>query len=515
MAEFGSPVELPERYEAGRRLSKRRYASGTRCPKRLWLETHEPDAPELLSAPIPTVLFEQGRRCGELARAAWPAGVLVGDGRVAAFDLERAAAETRRLIDAGASVLFEAAFVTPHAVAVVDILERVGDDWRLIEVKQASECKPEHVADVAFQLHVLGECGLVVREAAVMHLNRDCRAPDLSTLFVTADVTATASALAATLASPLDSFASMLANAMPEPGISAACVSPAPPCPFKPRCWVGVPEHHVSTLYMMKKKEAFEHHAAGRLTVMEIELPTKKKPSATARVQWRQQEALQTNARIVEREALSAALRTLAYPVAMLDFETVMLAVPVWDGCAPNVQVPVQFSCHTIAAPGAPAKHAAWLARPGEDPRPGIAAALVAACEGAVTVMAYNASFEAGCLKHLAEWVPSHAEPLMAIHDRIVDLLPMVRENVYDPAFGGSFSIKKVLPALVPELSYDGLAIAKGDVAAQELARVLFAGDEMTSGERERVTEALLAYCERDTEAMVALHRALERMVEG
>jgi hypothetical protein len=99
---------------------------------------------------------------------------------------------------------------------------------------------------------------------------------------------------------------------------------------------------------------------------------------------------------------------------------------------------------------------------------------------------------------------------MMDIHDRIVDLLPIVREHVYDPAFGGSFSIKKVLPALVPTLSYEGLRIAKGDVAAQELWRIMFSSEaEMPDSEREYVADALLEYCRRDTEAMVALHRVL------
>jgi len=498
-----------EQRDSGRRLSKRRVASGTRCTKKLWLEVHEPDAAELTTTPIPTVLLEQGRRCGELARRHWPGGRLVGDGRVAAFDLDRAAADTRALIDAGARVLFEAAFVTNRTVAIVDVLERLDDGWRLVEVKQASSCNDDHVADVAFQLHVLESCGLRVREALVMHLNRDCRAPRLDDLFVTVDITTEACALAATMSAVVASLSSMLDGAMPDGRIDVACVSPDA-CEFKSRCWAGMPEHHVSTLYMLRKKEAFAHHHAGRLQVVDIELPPpKRKASVTAMVQWRQQEALQHGKRIVEREALAASLASLRYPIAMLDFETVQLAVPVWDGCSPHAQIPVQFSCHTITSPGAPATHRAWIARGAGDPREAIALQVIEACRGAATVMAYFASFEQGCLKRLAEWVPAHADELMDIHDRLVDMLPIVREHVYDPAFGGSFSIKKVLPALVPHLSYQGLAIGKGDVAAAELYRVMFAGDELPDAEREYVIDALLEYCRRDTEAMVQLHDTL------
>ena len=512
MSEFGGNVEPLERFEAGRRLSKRRVASGTRCMKKLWLEVHEPDAPELTASPIPTVLLDQGRKCGELARRQWPDGRLVGDGRIAAFDLDRAAEDTRVLIDAGAHVLFEATFVTERTVAIVDVLERLADGWRLTEVKQANACNDDHVADVAFQLHVLESCGLPVREAAVMHLNRECRAPMLDDLFVTVDITTEARAVAETMSATVASLSAMLEGAMPEGYIDVPCVSPAP-CEFKPRCWSGMPEHHVSTLYMLRKKDAFTHHHAGRVRVVDVELPApKRKPSTSALVQWRQQEALQLGKRIVEREPLAAALASLRYPIAMLDFETVQLAVPVWPGCSPHAQVPVQFSCHTIVAPGVPATHRAWIARGAGDPRQAIAMQVIEACRGAATVMAYFAAFEQSCLKRLAEWVPEHADELMDIHDRIVDLLPIVREHVYDPAFGGSFSIKKVLPALVPHLSYQGLTIARGDVAAAELYRVMFAGEEMPDAERDYVTDALLEYCRLDTEAMVQLHDALIAM---
>jgi len=494
------------------RLSKRRFASGTRCPKLLWLETHEPSAPELAGQMIPTVLLEQGRQVGELARERFPGGRLVGDGRVAAFDLERAAAETRVCIEAGEPVLFEAVFLTDDSVAIVDILERIEGGWRLVEVKQSSDLHDEYVVDVAFQMYVLERCGVPVVQAAVMHLCRDCVYPDLEGLFTTVDVTEAARAQAAELPASVSALVTMLGGPMPDVAIDVPCVSPDP-CTFKPRCWVGIPDHHVSTLYMIRKKEAFAHHHEGRTRIVDLELPSpasKKKPSKTLEIQWRQQEALQSGQRIVERERLAQALASLEYPVAMLDFETVQLAVPVWAGCTPQQQVPVQFSCHVIPAPGAAPAHHEWIARSSEDPRPRIAEALVAACQDARTVMAYFAGFEQGCLTRLAEWVPARSAELMAIHDKIVDLLPIVREHVYDPAFGGSFSIKRVLPALVPSLSYDGLTIAKGDVAAAELWRVMFGGISET--EREYTCDALLEYCRRDTEAMVALHDQLRTM---
>ncbi len=68
------------------------------------------------------------------------------------------------------------------------------------------------------------------------------------------------------------------------------------------------------------------------------------------------------------------------------------------------------------------------------------------ACESARTVVAYNAAFERRCLEQMAEALPALATPLRSIAARLVDLLPVVRQHVYHPEFGGSFSLKSVVP---------------------------------------------------------------------
>ena len=215
---------------------------------------------------------------------------------------------------------------------------------------------------------------------------------------------------------------------------------------------------------------------------------------------------------IVEHAELIAALETLAPPVAHIDFETVQLPIPIWPGARPFDQIPVQLSCHVAHADGTVTHHE-WLAEDDSDPRPGIARALLDACAGASTVTAYYASFEQGAIRLLADACPELGDELRALADRIVDLLPIVRDHVYHPRFGGSFSLKKVLPALVPELTYEGMTIAEGETASVELARLMF-GKGVLASEREALRRDLLKYCERDTEAMVALAKALTGFTE-
>ena len=173
-------------------------------------------------------------------------------------------------------------------------------------------------------------------------------------------------------------------------------------------------------------------------------------------------------------------------PVAFLDFETVGLAIPVWNGCHPYDQVPVQFSCHVEDAAGHVTHHA-WLAAGPADPRPALAERLVTACAGARTIVAYHAPFERQCLVQLSEAVPSLAAPLGSIAERLVDLLPIVRNHIL-PEFGGA-SLKRVLPPGAVGGYESGLA-ASGAASSWPL---LLRGDEiarrrrMRCGERPRV----------------------------
>ncbi|MFL5302212.1 MAG: DUF2779 domain-containing protein [Anaeromyxobacteraceae bacterium] len=213
--------------------------------------------------------------------------------------------------------------------------------------------------------------------------------------------------------------------------------------------------------------------------------------------------------RLVVEGTLAEALATIVAPVAYLDFESVNPPVPAWAGCHPYQHVPVQMSCHVVGPTGG-IEHLEHLAEKGGDPRPALAAAVVRACGSARTVVAYHARFEQACLEHLAEAVPEHRDALLAICDRLVDLLPVVRDHVYHPRFGGSFGLKSVLPALVPGAGYDDLAIGDGDTASATLEGLLLSPDAQPGEDCQRLRRELLAYCERDTLAMVRLVERLE-----
>jgi len=199
-----------------------------------------------------------------------------------------------------------------------------------------------------------------------------------------------------------------------------------------------------------------------------------------------------------------------AWPRHYLDFETIAFAAPRWVDTRPYQQIPFQFSCHSEGADGA-MRHEAFLSIDGDNPRRACAQKLIdwlsrgQARSGAI--IAYNASFERGCIVKLAEAFPDLAEELRAIASRVVDLLPVAKNGYYHRDQRGSWSIKAVLPTIAPELDYGDLAVGNGE-AAQHAWRE--AVDPATSPERRtEIRQALLDYCERDTWAMVVLLRRL------
>jgi len=163
------------------RLSKSRYVSGLQCHKQLWWRVHEPEAPELAPSPGQQNLFAQGHDVGERARQHVPGGELID---LPFYQHDNMVAATREALKHEAPAVYEAWFLADDTYVGVDILERTPRGYGVIEVKASNSYKPEHLPDAAVQVHVLRRAGLAVERAEVMHLNPQCRYPDLSNLFI-------------------------------------------------------------------------------------------------------------------------------------------------------------------------------------------------------------------------------------------------------------------------------------------------------------------------------------------
>jgi hypothetical protein len=205
----------------------------------------------------------------------------------------------------------------------------------------------------------------------------------------------------------------------------------------------------------------------------------------------------------------SRELSPLPYPRFYLDFETVQMAVPVWTGTRPYEQLPFQWSCHVERADGS-LEARGFLDLSAEPPMRAFAESLTASIGSAGPVFTYS-RFERTILEQCAARFPDLADPLMAIIDRIVDLLPLAERSYYHPAMMGSWSIKSIIPTIAPELDYARLADVQEGSQAQ-LAYLEAIAPTTTRERREAIERALRTYCAHDTLAMVRLaHFLVER----
>ena len=491
------------RSRSRRRLSKSRFTAGLQCQRQLWWKVHEPRAPELKPDASLQAVFDMGNRVGARAREEFPGAALIE------LDYRRTQAAvdaTRRAIEAGADVILEASFLEDQIFVAVDVLSKEGEGWVVTEVKATTKVKPQHIPDAAVQAHVVERAGLPVVRVELMHLNRAHRHPDQGPLFTRADISAEVAALRDGITDEATAQLQMLEGPLPEVDPGPHCTSPYD-CPFLARCNAPLPEHAIEDLHRISVKQRAELHDEGIDTVDQIpsDFPLNG-------IQARHRAAVLRNELIVE-PGLRAALAAYRYPIAMLDFETVSPALPQWDSCSPFGAVPVQFSVHTLHENGE-ISQSGCLADGEGDPRPQMAAALAAAVGGAATVLAWNAPFEKRCLAVLAESSPEHAAALREAQDKVEDLLPVVRNHVYHPEFRGSFSIKNVVPALLPEMSYDALEVSDGQAASFLLESLLCRPEEFSAEEQERLRQPLVAYCEHDTAVMVDLFRFLSKAGE-
>ena len=153
--------------------------------------------------------------------------------------------------------------------------------------------------------------------------------------------------------------------------------------------------------------------------------------------------------------------------------------------------------------------HTDYLAESHHDCRRELAKRLIKDLKGEGSIITYS-SFEKTTITKLSKTFPDLSDELQGLIDRIVDLEQCIK-CVNHPEFCGRTSIKIVLPVLIPDLSYEGLEIANGDVALVTFA--MMAQGKMDADAMKRNRAALLEYCKMDTMAMVRLHEVLHGFV--
>jgi len=479
------------------RATKEVFLASLDCPGMAWLlRTAKSDA-----APSEAVKLrmDEGREVGQLAREVYAGGSFVPT----ASGATPAQATAALLATNPPDTLYEATFEADGLVARADILQRVPEGWRVLEVKSGTNDKPEWVTDLAYTVAVARRAGLQVAQAALVLLSKEYRLGLPPTaLFVEVDHTEQVDALVPTLVSHWENVSGLvLGEERPAPEYAFACRK----CPYYADACIG--EGIENPVFDLPRLSASKFEKLKELGVRCIaEIPAafdltdnqaRVREAVASGTAWRSSQ-------------LKDALDQVRWPAYYLDFETTKTAVPILPGIAPHEQLPTQYSIHVYADLSTERDHREFLADHEVDDRRRLAERLLADLDDAGPIVVYS-SFEKRMLNYLGALFPDLANRFAACVDRLVDLEKIVRENFYHPDFKGRSSIKRVLPALVPAMTYAGLAIGDGDDASALFARM--ARGEKTEAECAEIRANLLRYCKQDTLGMVRVHQALARRV--
>lgn len=479
-------------------LSKSKITMFEQCAKRLWLSVHRPDLVEYDDGA--EARFSTGNAVGDLACAMLPHGIMV----LVDPDLATALSVTQELLALRPRrPIFEATLQHDGVLVRIDILEPLkGGGWRMAEVKSSGSAKPYHHGDLATQLWVARHCGLNIRRACIRHVDTSFvlkREGEYRGLFFDTELLDEIEDVIEGRDVVVGDARKTLGGKEPRIDCGDHCSSPFA-CEFIVYCRSSLPSPPEWTVDVLCNGGGKKWRKQGIEALADVD-PLQ----LTNVVHQRIHHATMSGAPFHDQKGAVASMKEWAFPRTWLDFETIGFAIPRWIGTRPYQQVPFQFSAHVERKSGE-MEHHEFLSLDGQDPRRACAEALVKMLPSKGSVIAYNASFERSQILSLAAAFADLAQQLQSIADRLVDLLPVARAHWYHRDQRGSWSIKAVLPT-VSNLDYSTLEVKDGGNAQEAYLEAI--KPECCDNRRAALSEALKAYCGRDTEAMIVLARRL------
>jgi hypothetical protein len=486
-------------------LSKSSFIKGLQCEKHLYLYKYHYKEMDKLSE-MQKAIFKRGINVGELAQQLFPGGEVAASGDPP--DYEKALMKTKELMNKGAKVIYEAAFMFNEVLSIADIAVREKDQWKIYEVKSSTSITETYLNDAALQYYVISNLGIKVKDFSIIYINNQYVRKgnlNLEELFTTESVPEKILSMQDFVKENVKRLKKvLLKKQIPDIDIGEHCYNPYV-CGFYNYCRKHIPEDSIFDFSGMHLAKKYELYRDGIIRFEDI--PEDYPLNKNNRVQL---DVYNSGETLIDKDEIENFLSDLNYPLNFMDFETFQPAVPLFDDSKPYQQIPFQYSLFVKKDKNSEPEHFEFLAEPGEDPRLKFIENLLKVTSRKGDVLVYNKSFEVIRLKEIARDFSRHSAEIEKLAARIKDLMiPFQKKFYYAPEMKGSYSIKAVLPALVPELSYDELEINEGGLASVAYESLQTETDLMFIAE---VKKQLLEYCKLDTLAMVRILEELESL---
>jgi len=484
-------------------LSKSTFLKGLQCDKHLYLYKNNKELLDPLSE-MQQAIFSRGTDVGKLAQQLFPGGIDSSPPSLTKFD--ESIKLTQELIKRGEQVIYEASFMFEQVLAAADIVVKKDDGWKIFEVKSSTSVNEVHINDAAVQYWIVSNLGYSVKDISIVYINNQYMRKgelDLNSLFSIESVLEFVLEKQKFVTDEIARQKKVLnRNSIPKVDIGMHCTDPYP-CGFIGYCWKHIPENSVFDISGMHLRKKFELYEKGIIKLKDI-----PNDCGLNKNQQLQIDGVLKNEKIIDKEAIKEFLSTFSYPMYFVDFESFQPPVPLYKNSKPYQQIPFQYSVHYKESASSELRHFEFIAEPDTDPRIPFIENLLKVLSDKGDIIVYNKSFEITRLKEIQRDLPKYAKQIEKLFDRVKDLmLPFQKKYYYSPEMKGSYSIKYVLPALVPELSYDKMSIADGGTASLAYESLLTLDDFIKIDE---IKKQLLEYCKLDTLAMVRILEKLE-----
>ena len=487
------------------RLSKSSFIRGLQCDKSLYLYKHH----YKLKDPTPSSLqavFDQGTSIGLLAQELFPYGVDASPENH--IKMVESVGKTLDFISQGQTIIYEATFLYDDVLAALDILVNDEDGWKAYEVKSSTKVSDTYVKDAAIQYYTIKNSGLDLKDISIVYINNQYVKNgeiDINELFMIESVYDQVLDFLPRIPNEVRRLKDVIESPdIPPVDIGPHCSDPYD-CDFKGTCWKHIPEYSVFDISRLNKDKKFDLYKQGIISLNQIDLgQTDLNPNQVLQVQSELSGSVH-----IDLNEIRNFTNGLNYPLYFLDFETIGPAIPIYNGSRPYEQLVFQYSLHIRETPTSEIEHREYLADPTEDPRIGFIEQLIQDCDSKGDILVYNIGFERGKINGLIEAFPQYILELSGIVGRLKDLMtPFQQKWYYTPEMKGSYSIKSVLPALIPELSYNDLEIKDGGTASNTFLSIV---NGTFQGDLQVARKQLLEYCKLDTYAMVKI---LEKLTQ-
>ena len=405
------------------------------------------------------------------------------------------------------SLIFQNTFTDRQFTVRTDslIYKPVTDSYDLYEIKSGTSIKKENLYDVTYQFLIANK-QIRIDRVFLLHLNSDYvrhASLNLAELFLAEDVTLQVLDLLEEVDQLKDIALQTALKPYPE-GVQP-CLNPRG-CPCPAICFPGLPEYSIFDIPRLSPKKKIELLERGIIDIKD--LPKTFGLHSTQRLIV---DVAQSNREVINREAIQKEFQCFTFPLYFLDYETCLLAIPLFDGYKPQQQVVFQYSLHKMETPGGAILHTEHLAVTKDEPSLSLVRQLREDIGSKGTVFVWNKSFEMTRNKEMAAIYPEYAAFLEELNKQIYDLGDCINFGYYlHPKFKGSWSLKNVLPVMVPELSYEEMEIGKGDQAMTAWWAMI--NGALSDEEPEKTKTALLEYCKLDTWAMVKIWEKLYQL---